>query len=88
MDDRAQQDEQPEPPGADGQRVGLGRVVVDRLAGARERRAGVEAPTSGVEGASVDVEQASEESFPASDPPTWMSEPTTPRDRSPGGEPA
>ena len=64
-------------------RVGLGRVVEDHLA-TRSPDAGDPGGhdvTPGTAAGEHDVADASAQSFPASDPPTFMSDPATPRDR-------
>jgi hypothetical protein len=61
-----------------GRKVGLGRVVEDRLSiGSPD----LDDPGGGDEN---DVRTASEDSFPASDPPTWVSHPATSKARSSG----
>jgi hypothetical protein len=70
-------------------RVGLGRVVEDHLSTGSPDPGdpgGPEAP-AGMRTDEPDVVEAAKQSFPASDPPTFMSDPATPRDRAPGTPP-
>jgi hypothetical protein len=63
-------------------RVGLGRVVEDHLSTGSpdpDDPGGPDAPDGMRD--EHDVVEAAKQSFPASDPPTFMSEPATPRDR-------
>jgi hypothetical protein len=68
-------EEPPEPKDEPGREIGLGRVVEDPLSIGRPEP---DSPATGDERA---VREASEDSFPASDPPTWMSDPPTPKRR-------
>lgn len=88
MHDDAGRDERSRVPGSHaGEQVGLGRVVEDLRATGSPDDADLEpgeaVTLSGDAGRRRDpeVQEASEESFPASDPPTFMSDPATPRDR-------
>jgi hypothetical protein len=76
-------------------RVGLGRVVEDHLSTGSpdaDDPGGPDAPPAmrderdgRDERDRRDVSDAAEQSFPASDPPTFMSDPVTPRDPARGG---
>jgi hypothetical protein len=66
-------------------RVGLGRVVEDHLSTGSpdpDDPGGPDAPPE-TRDEEPEIGDASAQSFPASDPPTFMSEPATPRDREP-----
>lgn len=67
-------------PGAAGRRIGLGHVVDDQLS------IGTPEPDDPGAGDERAIRKASEDSFPASDPPTWMSDPATPRQPADPGE--
>ena len=67
-------------------RVGLGRVVEDHLSTGGpdpDDPGGPDAPPEARDDEPAVVD-ASAQSFPASDPPTFMSEPATPRNRKAG----